>query len=183
MLREGIKIANRATVNIILGDYSSLTTKYIFVPEGATLNIVAQSTGAAKGSLLAGRTGTLDNQAGIGGNDKESCGYISIVGGNIEVYGGANAAGLGKGTYSASDDCGYISVYGGTVKATGGINAAGIGGGGNAAYQSSGGMDWDKTLDENKAVIDAVITQLGSALADQRAADEVIAKISDIGTV
>lgn len=92
-------------------------------PDGTTLTI------GGSGTLNA--TGGSDGAAGIGSGKSTSCGNITINGGNIEVWGGANGAGIGTGycTAAGSISCGIITITGGTVTAYGGNNAAGIGAG------------------------------------------------------
>ena len=92
-------------------------------PDGTTLTI------GGSGTLNA--TGGSDGAAGIGSGKSTSCGNITINGGNIEAWGGANGAGIGTGycNVSGSISCGIITITGGTVTAYGGENAAGIGAG------------------------------------------------------
>ena len=92
-------------------------------PAGTTLTI--------KGSGTLNATGGSDGAAGIGSGKSTSCGNITINGGNIEAWGGANGAGIGTGycNVSGSISCGIITITGGTVTAYGGENAAGIGAG------------------------------------------------------
>lgn len=92
-------------------------------PDGTTLTI------GGSGTLNA--TGGSDGAAGIGSGKSTSCGNITINGGNIEAWGGANGAGIGTGycNVSGSISCGIITITGGMVTAYGGENAAGIGAG------------------------------------------------------
>ena len=110
-------------VNLILCDGATLTaTQGLHVPTGVTLNIYGQSDGS--GGLTATQGGS--DQAGIGGNNGEVSGTITIHGGNVTSTGGWSGAGIGGGH---NQPCGSITIYGGTVNAHGGNRAAGIGGG------------------------------------------------------
>lgn len=115
-------------VNLILFDDVTLNAaKGIHAPEGASLTIWQQSGG----------TGTLTvndpdkHQAGIGGNNDENAGMITVNGGNISSEGGSNAAGIGGGGHAAG---GNIVINGGRVSAIAN-GGAGIGGG----FEGSGG--------------------------------------------
>ena len=87
--------------------------------------------------------------AGIGSGWSGSCGNISVYGGVITAQGGEEAAGIGSGN---GGSCGNISVYGGVITATGGSYAAGIGSG---DHGSCG----------NISVYGGVITATGSSYA------------------
>ncbi|MGI5868822.1 MAG: beta strand repeat-containing protein, partial [Kiritimatiellia bacterium] len=122
------------------------------VPGGRTLSIT-NAPGDDAGALTA--TGGK-NAAGIGGNNNNPSGTITIHGGQVTAYGTDGAAGIGggrnadggtttingghvsassTGTYGAGIGGGYyhaggmITINGGTVTAQGGRHAAGIGGG------------------------------------------------------
>ena len=91
------------------------------------------------GSLTADASKT--EHAGIGGNNKEPNGDITINGGAVTATGGANgsaggAAGIGGGGNAYAD--GTITINGGRIKAAGGSTsnggAAGIGAGGSSSY-------------------------------------------------
>ena len=117
------RIEVTGTVNLILCDGATLTaTQGLHVPTGVTLNIYGQSDGT--GGLTATQGGS--DQAGIGGNNLEASGTITIHGGNVTSTGGWSGAGIGGGH---NQPCGSITIYGGTVNAHGGDRAAGIGGG------------------------------------------------------
>ena len=92
-----------------------------------SLTVYGQKNGT--GSIVAyGGSGA----AGIGSDNNEDSGKLTINGGMIMAYGGNNAAGIGGGR---ERDCGEVTIYGGTVTATGGSRAAGIGNG----YEGVGG--------------------------------------------
>ncbi len=138
----GERITVNGTVNLILCDGATLTANQgITVGSGNTLNIYGQK--GDLGKLIAdARNSSGGWYTGIGGmrvsNIIQSCGNISIYGGDVTAYGGEQSAGIG-GCYK--DYFGSITIAGGIVKAKGGnyidsyYAAAGIGGGCN----SSGG--------------------------------------------
>ncbi|MBR5926510.1 MAG: hypothetical protein IKZ78_04035, partial [Firmicutes bacterium] len=106
------------TVNLILADDCTLTTKGIDVAEGNTLNIYGQSGNTGK--LIASSNSYISGYAyfsGIGGYSKTSddyatnCGTITINGGIIEAK-GIDAAGIGSTKYP---DCGIITINGGNI--------------------------------------------------------------------
>jgi len=108
------RISVSGTVNLILCDGVTLTAvKGIEVPDGATLNIYAQS----------GRTGALEvtlpdnNTAGIGVSNGEDAGTININGGVITVESGVNAAAIGGG------NSGSVTFNGGNITANGFVGA------------------------------------------------------------
>ena len=117
-------------VNLILEDGFTLNAMHGIRmaanrPEGASLTIYAQSTGDNKGVLKADAS-QFDSEAGIGGNDSEPGGTITINGGAVTATGGKYGAGIGGGE---DRDGGNITINNGTVTATGGKYGAGIGGG------------------------------------------------------
>ena len=130
-------------VKLILEDGCSLTVNGssskagINVPPGASLTIYAQ----ANGSGLLTATGGSDG-AGIGGDQSQTCGSVTIYGGNVtarslstSTYG----AGIGGGKDGAG---GTVTIYGGTVVAqvqNSSGRAAGIGGGGSLTAGASNG--------------------------------------------
>ena len=94
--------------------------------EGADLTVYAQSTDVkTMGVLRADATG-YDSNAGIGGNDSETSGIITINGGKITATGGECGAGIGGGEDRSA---GSVTINGGDVTANGGKYGAGIGGG------------------------------------------------------
>ena len=113
------------TVNLILTDGTSMRAeKGLHVPNGVTLNIYGQNNGT--GHLY---SATEENRvAGIGGNNDETSGTITIHGGSIEAYGNYQSSAIGGGRAAHG---GTTTIYGGTVNALGGTYAAGIGGGAN----------------------------------------------------
>ena len=148
-------IAPGASVTLTLTGTNTLvsggTCAGLRVPAGtpsgvsdASLTITEQSTGSL--NVTGAGTSNDDTQiyvggAGIGGNNNESGGKITINGGTVAAQGGENGAGIGGGSgassYNPDDgtfvtnggDGGNISISGGTVMAQGGEGGAGIGGG------------------------------------------------------
>ena len=105
----------------------------ISVPEGSSLTIYAQSSGASAGALIA--TGYDSFAAGIGGANGVNCGSVTIYGGAITATGGTNAAGIGGGD---GGNGGTVAIYGGTVVAVSPSSSAhGIGGGNGAEDQGT----------------------------------------------
>lgn len=170
-VQDDLQVVNRiiinGTVNIILGDNSTLTTvQGIEVPEHQTLNIYAQSAGDDCGSLVAsigeGDDSHNGRDAAIGGhgeNDDHFYGYygqnagtINIFGGNIEVQG--DMGGGDGGTCIFDDDAeeffrrgggrggnvDNISIYGGYVHVYGNM---GGGNGANGKKETDGGNGGD----------------------------------------
>ena len=89
------------------------------VPTGATLTITRESTG----SLLAY---SAEDGAGIGGNDGQGSGPITINGGKITAISDDDGAGIGSGRKGNS---GTITINGGTITAISEDDGAGIGSG------------------------------------------------------
>ena len=115
------------TVNLILCDGATLTASKGIHAKSVYLNIYGQIGGT--GALIATSTSsTSSSGAGIGGNSKESGGYIKIYGGNVTAAGEGSGTGIGGGW---NGDGRSIEIYGGNVTAIGGRNAPGIGQGGN----------------------------------------------------
>jgi len=109
----------------------------LIIPAGRSIKIPCGINVPAGNSFTIYGEGTLtisspkNNNAGIGGNENEAAGSITIVGGKITVKGGKNAAGIGGGS---SGNGGTITICGTCeVTATGGTDAAGIGGGARRA--------------------------------------------------
>ena len=118
-------IASGAKVNLVLEGKNYLQSRYsstpagLHVPEGAELVIAKGSTGSitAFGGL----------GAGIGGNDGEAGGTITINGGTLAyVSGGTSGAGIGGGRGGAG---GSITINGGTLTDVRSSYGAGVGGG------------------------------------------------------
>ena len=130
-------------VKLILADGVTLTvngTAYkagINVTGDNSLTIYAQENGT--GALIV--TGGSDS-AGIGGNRQQSCGTVTIVGGNVtaRAYGSSlEGAGIGGGSRG---DGGTVTIYGGTVVAQtqyASSYGAGIGGGGGTSTAAGNG--------------------------------------------
>ena len=115
--------------NLILCDGATLYAKKgIHVPAGSSLTIYAQSAGT--GALTIDGLSMEYYNAGIGGNEYENAGTITIVGGRITAkgsyYGTSLVGGAGIGGGGRGGSGGDITISGGTVTATGGENAAGM---------------------------------------------------------
>ena len=110
--------------NLILGDGFTLDVEGLYIPQGSTLTIYAQSDGENAGKIIS----EPDSGAAIGAtSDGHPGGTIVIHGGNIEAKGHANCAGIGSNAGNGTTS--PITIYGGTITAKGGVNGAGIGGG------------------------------------------------------
>ena len=136
---ESFDINERITVDgdvaLILCDGAALNAKAgITVKEGNSLTVYQQSGGGGK--LIATAAG--QHFAGIGGDDKNGAGTITINGGDITANGNFFGAGIGNANVGNG---GYITFNNGIVNATGGLGAAGIGGGfsRNAVVTINGG--------------------------------------------
>ena len=118
-------------VHLILSDGCALTVGHgIFLEEGNSLTVYAQSNGDSRGRLVA--DGGKD-RCGIGNYTQRNGGAVTVHGGEITATGAAYCAGIGGG--NNSENSGSFTIYGGSVTAIGGEDAAGIGGsmGGNGA--------------------------------------------------
>ena len=114
-------------VNLILCDGKTLTaSKGIHVSGDNSLTIYGQTNGT--GTLTI--NGVDQYNAGIGCNEEQAAGTITINGGTVTVTGGGNGAGIGGGRHGYG---GNVTVNGGTVTAKGGSQGAGIGGGSDGA--------------------------------------------------
>ena len=126
-------------VNLVLADDASMTVQGaskkagVNVAPGNSLAIYGQSEGTGTLNASGNSSDGFDfGGAGIGGNDKENGGAITINGGTIIATGGGYvAAGIGGGKASNG---GTVTINGGTVTATGGqYYGSGIGGGQNGS--------------------------------------------------
>ena len=132
----GIKVSG--DVNLVLVDGASVTVQGasnkagINVAQGNSLTIYGQTAGTGTLSAAGDGSGSEVGGAGIGGNDRESGGTITINGGTIVASAGGYAGGAGIGGGS-NGNCGAITINRGTVTATGAAYAAGIGGGRNGS--------------------------------------------------
>ena len=121
-------IRKNQTVNLIVKPGVTLTCKkgigcgYDKNNQAATLNIYGTGKIVATGKMQA---------AGIGGNNDETNGWITVHGTTIEATGGKHGAGIGGGEGGKDPDATSrtITIYDGNITATGGIDGAGIGGG------------------------------------------------------
>ena len=138
VVQDSVEMGNtrltvNGAVNLILCDGAALNVpKGITVEGNNSLTIYAQSAGT--GALIADDPDS--ENAGIGGLMGQSCGAVTICGGNITAKGGSfGAAGIGGGAGGDGingGDGGTVTITGGTVNATGGSarrGGAGIGGG------------------------------------------------------
>ena len=117
------RIEVAGTVNLILCDGKTLTASQgLHVPSGVTLNIYGESGGT--GALIATWSG--NDKAGIGGDNNEGGGNITIYGGNVTASSGGYAASIGGGVNGSG---GSFTIRGGSVTASSGYLGAGIGGG------------------------------------------------------
>lgn len=122
------QIIFKGDAHVVLKNGATIKTQGIVLQEGVSLALYSQS--AQKGTM--GRL-TVKNvpyqSAGIGGsgsNKEIRCGDIVINGGELDITGGGESAGIGGGSKGG---CGNITINGGDVKVTGSNGGAGIGGG------------------------------------------------------
>ena len=130
-------------VKLILADGCSLTVTGttatgtykagINVAAGNSLTIYAQENGTGSLTATAGSNG-----AGIGGDESQTCGTVTIYGGNITANSNSQyGAGIGGGKAGSG---GTVTIYGGTVTAQSqyiAANGAGIGSGGSASSNAN----------------------------------------------
>ena len=109
--------------HLILADGTTMNANRIRVNSGNTLNIYGQTGGT--GSLSVYPKGVVSNDAGIGSSQGNSCGAITINGGNINSEGMFSGAGIGAAPYNS---CGTVTINGGVVTAKGKGGIADIGG-------------------------------------------------------
>ena len=136
VVNSNVTISERVTVTgkvhlILANGYTLNATKGITVTGGNSLTIYGQSGGTGK---LTAKGDQL--QAGIGGNNGQSGGAITINGGTVNATGGLQAAGIGGGYNGAG---GTITINGGTVTAEGVGNRLGGGAGIGGGYSGAGG--------------------------------------------
>ncbi|MDR1033856.1 MAG: InlB B-repeat-containing protein, partial [Bifidobacteriaceae bacterium] len=129
-------------------------------PQGTFLTITSASgDGSENGTLSATVT---DNPgggaAGIGGNNNQSAGHITINGGtiaakgtaplNADYYGSRGAAGIGGGQcgIAGCSTAESITINGGNVSAYSNGLAAAIGGGFDTVFEGTGMLDGDITI-------------------------------------
>lgn len=115
-------------VKLILAEGCTLTTSNgIHVGRENSLTIYGQTE---TGGKLIAKGGAF--QAGIGGNETERVGTITIHSGEIHASGGDFGPGIGCGGANTGrpGSGGTVNIYGGAVYASGGRCSAGIGGGG-----------------------------------------------------
>ena len=120
----GSKTTIRVTgdCHLILCDGAKLTAADgIYIKDGATLHIHAQSEDDSKGKIIA----KPKSGPGIGGMNNTVAGNLVIHGGYIDAKGGSNAAGIGGGNHDSGIRS--VTIYGGEIHAQGGSSGAGIG--------------------------------------------------------
>ena len=116
-------------VHLLLCDGAALTaTQGLHVTGTNRLTVWAQSADPATAGKLT-VAGVSTKSAGIGGNNREEGGIVTVNGGVLTISGGQYGAGIGGG--GSAGGGGNITINGGTVKATGNEHGAGIGGGGH----------------------------------------------------
>lgn len=109
---------------------------HLILTDGAILNIPKGITLTGDNKLTIDGV-TEEYFAGIGGEESQNGGTITICGGTLDVAGSSFSgqrvgAGIGGGTWGTG---GNITIYGGTISAMGYNGTAGIGGG----YAAAGG--------------------------------------------
>lgn len=125
------RVAVTGDVYLILADGYTLTVNGgINLSEGNSITIYAQSRGDEMGTLTAQNAAIA--YAGIGGNEGQKCGTITVNGGTINVRGGWQSSGIGGGFNGHG---GNVTINNGIVTAAGGPGGTGIGGG----YYGDGG--------------------------------------------
>ena len=139
----GSRITVLGDVHLILSEDCCLTAnKGIAVNSGNSLAIYEQAGGT--GTVIASCASEWN--AGIGGDNGNVCGNITINGGIVIASGGVHSAGIGTGHNSGTDGIGVITINGGSVTATGGAKywewywekeGAGAGIGGGNGYSTS----------------------------------------------
>ena len=124
------RIEVEGDVNFLICDGKATTAAYGFhVPSGSSITFWQQTENSDKAGLVK----VLDpgaNMAGIGGNDGQDGGIVTINGGIFQIVGGENGAGIGGGSGGSG---GAITIRSGKVTVKGGKNGAGIGGGSGGA--------------------------------------------------
>ena len=134
-IEDNVENTNRITVEagaevtIDLPDKMTLTiTGGIHLPEGTEMVIQGEGTGKLIADASANECAW---KAGIGGDEGENAGKLTVESGTIEVKGGSSAAGIGGGkkNQGAGGNGGTVIIKGGSVTSTGGKDGAGIGGG------------------------------------------------------
>ena len=124
------RIEVQGDVLLILCDGVELTASQGFHVTGTnSLTISARSANRATAGKLT-IPGPDNYEAGIGGNDGEAGGTVTVNGGVLDVAGGRKSGAIGGGRGGAG--C-MVMVNGGFVTATGGLLGAGIGGGDGGA--------------------------------------------------
>ena len=128
VLSGRLNVVKGAVVNLVVPEGKTLTCKegiscgYDKNNKYGTLNIYGT------GKIVTTGKG---NAAGIGGDNDETNGYITVHGTEIEATGDKHAAGIGggEGGKDPNENSPTIKIYDGKITATGGIDGAGIGGG------------------------------------------------------
>ena len=128
VLSGRLNVVKGAVVNLVVPEGKTLTCKegiscgYDKNNKYGTLNIYGTGKIVTTGK---------ENAAGIGGDNDETNGYITVHGTEIEATGGKHAAGIGggEGGKDPNENSPTIKIFDGKITATGGIDGAGIGGG------------------------------------------------------
>lgn len=107
-------------------DNCELRVSNIYIPEGATLRIEAQSSSTSTGKLIVESNTIGDAAIGSPKGNGNNKGNLIIKGGDITATSTGGGAGIGSG-YEA--EFGNVTINGGIVKATGSSGGAGIGAG------------------------------------------------------
>ena len=167
-LTKGVTVSGK--VSLILGDNATLTVSQsdvysykagINVTGDNSLVIYAQSSGANVGRLMA----TAANYAaGIGGDQYQSCGKVSIVSGSITASSLSSTyygAGIGGGQ---NGNGGTVTIYGGTVVAQCPGSSAGGAGIGSGGSSSSTDATHGGTLTVYGGTVTASASNYGAAI-------------------
>lgn len=112
--------------NLILGASMNVEAG-IHLPDSSACSLTIWVQKDRSGFLIVGDSESAsEGCAGIGGNDGEDGGTLTVNGGIITAAGGKWGAGIGGGNVGKG---GKITINGGSVTAQGGSEGAGIGGG------------------------------------------------------
>ena len=180
---ERMIVADGAQVHLILEDGSTLTaTQGIKVPVGSGLTIYAQSSvQGTMGKLVAtggygpSPEGYTIYYAGIGGGSHESCGDITINGGEVTAMGRYESdiasAGIGAGGNSRSGDANFsdIIINGGIVTAS--VNSSNTCAIGTAHKWSSGTGD---KIEINGGTVTAIAGTAAGGIGAYEVKEDVI---------
>ena len=141
ILRDGAKLTAEKGIRLPANDKISLT---VYGQRGGTGALTANGPGycagiggneGESGGMLTVNGGSVtasggDFGAGVGGGDEGTGGTVTVNGGSLTAYGKNGSAGIGGGDYGSG---GELTVTGGTVAATGSTRSAGDNATGQAA--------------------------------------------------